>query len=60
MSKTSVAQSVDFVEVIPMSKSAGAITGGEMLQLVKVVASLLIVTSLFLADRFPRQGGLNR
>src|SRR5262245_42998199 len=29
-----------------MSKSAGAITGGEMFQLVRVVASLLIITSL--------------
>jgi len=54
MSKTSVAQSVDFVEVIPMSKSAGAITGGEMLQLVKVVASLLIVTSLFFSGHVSR------
>ena len=61
MSATSVTQSMDFVEVIPMSKSPAVITGGKTFQLVKVVvASALIITALFLAATFSRQPDLNR
>src|SRR5215467_221983 len=58
MSKTSVTRSVDFVEVSQMSKSAAVITGGKMFQLVKVVASLLIVTSLLFSGHVFAAGPL--